>query len=393
MGEVAIVSAARTPVGTFNGSLSQISSTDLGALVIAEAIKRARISNEEIDEVIFGNVLQAGLGQNPARQASVKAGLPIEIPAWTLNMVCGSGLKTVAVGAQTIANGDAEVVVVGGMENMSLAPYLLKKGRNGYRIGNDTLVDEMITDGLWCAFNDFHMGITAENIAEKYRITREEQDRFALQSQEKAAEAIAMGKFKPEILPVQVKKGKDILLFHEDEYPKKNTTFEALTKLRPAFKENGTVTAGNASGINDGAAALVLMSTQKAQALNLKPLAIIKSYASAGVDTKVMGMGPVPASLKALKLAGLRIADLGRIEANEAFAAQALAVARKLDLPMERVNVNGGAIALGHPIGASGARVLVSLLYELKISQEKYGLATLCIGGGQGVALVVENVA
>ncbi len=394
MREVAIVSAVRTPVGTFNGSLSTVSAVDLGALVVAEAVKRAGLSSEDVDEVILGNVLQAGLGQNPARQVGVKAGLPIEVPAWTVNMVCGSGLRTIALGAQAIANGDADIIIAGGMENMSLAPYLLNKARNGYRMGNQSVIDEMITDGLWCAFNDIHMGITAENIAEKYHITREEQDFFAFNSQQKAAAAIVAGKFKAEILPVAVAKGKSgTTIFDTDEHPRANTSLAGLSELKPAFKPGGTVTAGNASGLNDGAGAVALISLERAQALNLKPMAVIRSYASGGVDPKIMGMGPVPASEKALRLAGLRVADMGRIEANEAFASQSIAVAKELSLPNERVNVNGGAIALGHPIGASGTRILVTLLHELQASKEKFGLATLCIGGGQGVAMVVENLA
>lgn len=393
MREVAVVSAVRTPVGTFSGSFTNTPAVDLGALVVAEAVKRAGITNEDVDEVILGNVLQAGLGQNPARQAAVKAGLPIEVPAWTVNMVCGSGLRTVALGAQAIANGDADTIVTGGMENMSLAPYVLTKARSGYRMGNQSAIDEMIYDGLWCAFNDYHMGITAENIAQKFGISREEQDVFALRSQQKAAAAIQSGKFKSEILPVEVSQGKGKkVIFDTDEHVRANTTQEGLAKLKPAFKADGTVTAGNASGINDGAAAVVLMSVEKAQAMNLKPMAVIRSYASAGVDPKIMGMGPVPSSEKALRLAGLSVSDLGRIEANEAFAAQSIAVARELDLPPERTNVNGGAIAIGHPIGASGARIFVTLLHELKESNEKFGLATLCIGGGQGVAMVLENI-
>lgn len=393
MREVAVVSAVRTPVGTFSGSFTNTPAVDLGALVVAEAVKRAGITNEDVDEVILGNVLQAGLGQNPARQAAVKAGLPIEVPAWTVNMVCGSGLRTVALGAQAIANGDADTIVTGGMENMSQAPYVLTKARSGYRMGNQSAIDEMIYDGLWCAFNDYHMGITAENIAQKFGISREEQDVFALRSQQKAAAAIQAGKFKSEILPVEVSQGKGKkVIFDTDEHVRANTTQEGLAKLKPAFKADGTVTAGNASGINDGAAAVVLMSVEKAQAMNLKPMAVIRSYASAGVDPKIMGMGPVPSSEKALRLAGLSVSDLGRIEANEAFAAQSIAVARELDLPPERTNVNGGAIAIGHPIGASGARIFVTLLHELKESNEKFGLATLCIGGGQGVAMVLENI-
>ncbi len=393
MKDVVIVSAVRTPVGSFGGILSSVLATDLGAIVISEAIKRAGISPQQVEEVIMGNVLQAGLGQNPARQAAMKAGIPVEVPAWTLNKVCGSGLKTVNTAMQIIANGDANIVIAGGMENMSQAPYLLKNARQGYRMGNESIVDEMITDGLWCAFNDIHMGTTAENIADKYEITREEQDYFAYQSQLKAIEATKQGKFKEEIVPVPLKEKKGgPKLADTDEYIRFGVTLEQISKLRPAFKPEGSVTAGNSSGINDGASAFVLMSREKAEELGLEPLALIKAHASAGVDPSIMGMGPVPATLKALTKANLSIEDLDLIEANEAFAAQALAVTRQLGLDLEKVNVNGGAIALGHPIGASGGRILVTLLHELKRTKGRYGLATLCIGGGQGVALVVENL-
>ncbi|GAW31533.1 acetyl-CoA C-acetyltransferase [Carboxydocella sp. JDF658] len=393
MKEVAIVSAVRTPIGTFGGSLAGIPAVQLGATVIAEAIRRINLEFSQVDEVIMGNVLQAGLGQNPARQATISAGLPLETPAITINKVCGSGLKAVALAAQSIMTGDNEIVIAGGMENMSSAPYLLPNIRNGVRMGNSQVVDSMIKDGLWCAFTDVHMGITAENIAAKYGITREEQDNFALQSQQKAAAAIQAGKFQAEIVPVNIpqKKGEPII-FSQDEHPRPNTTPEALANLKPAFKKDGTVTAGNASGINDGAAAFVLMSAEKAQALGFKPLAMIRSYASAGVDPAIMGIGPVPATLKALKKAGLSIQDIGLAEANEAFAAQALAVMKELELNPNLTNVNGGAIALGHPIGASGARILVTLVYELLRRNTKYGLATLCIGGGQGIAMIIEKV-
>ncbi|AVX20605.1 acetyl-CoA acetyltransferase [Carboxydocella sporoproducens DSM 16521] len=393
MKEVAIVSAVRTPIGTFGGSLAGIPAVQLGATVIAEAIRRINLEFSQVDEVIMGNVLQAGLGQNPARQATISAGLPLETPAITINKVCGSGLKAVALAAQSIMTGDNEIVIAGGMENMSSAPYLLPNIRNGVRMGNSQVVDSMIKDGLWCAFTDVHMGITAENIAAKYGITREEQDNFALQSQQKAAAAIQAGKFQAEIVPVNIpqKKGEPII-FSQDEHPRPNTTPEALANLKPAFKKDGTVTAGNASGINDGAAAFVLMSAEKAQALGFKPLAMIRSYASAGVDPAIMGIGPVPATLKALKKAGLSIQDIGLAEANEAFAAQALAVMKELELDPNLTNVNGGAIALGHPIGASGARILVTLVYELLRRNTKYGLATLCIGGGQGIAMIIEKV-
>ena len=393
MRESVIASAVRTPVGSFGGSLSTVSAVDLGALVIAEAIKNAGITPDQVEEVIMGNVLQAGLGQNPGRQAAVKAGVPIETPAWTLNKVCGSGLKAVNTAMQIIGNGDADIVVAGGMENMSQAPYLLKKARTGFRMGNDSVVDEMIYDGLWCAFNDIHMGITAENIAEKYHITREEQDRFAYESQMKAIRASNLGKFRDEIVPVPVKeKNGAIKYIDTDEHIRFGVTMEQITKLKPAFKTGGTVTAANASGINDGAAAFVIMSREKAEELGVEPLALIRAHASAGVDPSIMGMGPVPASLKALQKAGLTVADLDLVEANEAFASQALAVCRELALDFGKVNVNGGAIALGHPIGASGGRILATLLHELKRSGGRYGLATLCIGGGQGVAMVVENL-
>lgn len=394
MREVVIASAVRTPVGSFGGGLSTVSAIDLGALVISEAIKRAGIEPHQVEEVIMGNVLQAGLGQNPARQAAVKAGVPIEVPAWTLNKVCGSGLKSVNTAMQIIGNGDADIVVAGGMENMSQAPYLLKKARNGFRMGNDSVVDEMINDGLWCAFNDIHMGITAENVAEKFNITRDEQDRFAYESQLKATKATSQGKFRDEIIsvPVPGKKG-EIKYVDTDEHIRFGVTLDQITRLRPAFKEEGTVTAANSSGINDGAAGFVIMSREKAVELGVKPLALIKAHASAGVDPSIMGLGPVPASQKALSKAGLTVDDLDLVEANEAFASQALAVCRELSLDTTKVNVNGGAIALGHPIGASGGRILVTLLHELKRTGGRFGLATLCIGGGQGVAMVVENMA
>ncbi|GAB6933163.1 acetyl-CoA C-acetyltransferase [Calditerricola satsumensis] len=388
--DAVIVSAVRTPIGTFNGALSSVSATELGAAVIRAALERAGVAPEQVDEVIMGNVLQAGLGQNPARQAAIKAGLPHDVPAQTVNMVCGSGLKAVHLAAQAIWTGEADVVVAGGMENMSRAPYLLPHARTGYRMGNQTVVDSMIHDGLWCAFNDYHMGITAENLAEEYGITREEQDRFALWSQEKAARAIAAGKFRDEIVPVTVRnrKGEERMV-DADEHPRPDTTLEKLAKLPPAFKPDGTVTAGNASGINDGAACLVVTSREKAEKLGLTPLAVIRANASAGVDPRVMGIGPVPATRKALAKAGLALEDIDLIEANEAFAAQSLAVAKALGIPEDKLNVNGGAIALGHPIGASGARIMVTLIHEMRRREARYGLATLCIGGGQGVATVV----
>lgn len=393
MREAVIVSSVRTAVGKYGGSLASVPAAEMGAAVITEALRRAGVEYGQVDEVIMGNVLQAGLGQNPARQASVQAGIPHEVPAWTLNKVCGSGLKTVGLAAQLISAGEADIIVAGGMENMSAAPYLVEKGRWGYRMGDGKLVDAMIRDGLWCAFNDIHMGITAENIAAKYGISREDQDAFAAGSQEKAIAAIDAGRFKDEILPVTLpaRKG-DPVVFDTDEFPRRGTTAEGLAKLKPAFKKDGTVTAGNASGINDGAGAVVVMSAEKARELGAKPLFIVRAAASAGVDPAYMGLGPIPASKKALAKAGLTVADMDIIEANEAFAAQALAIMRELEMPPEKTNVNGGAIAIGHPIGCSGTRILVTLLYEMKRRGGKYGLATLCIGGGQGTALVVENV-
>lgn len=393
MKEAVIVSAVRTAIGNFNGSLAQVAATDLGALTIKAALEKAGVNNDAVDEVIFGNVLQAGLGQNPARQAAIKAGLPYEVPSYTVNKVCGSGLKTVNLAAQAIMTDDADIVVAGGMESMSQAPYLLdSKARWGLRMGNAKLTDVMIHDGLWCAFNDYHMGITAENVAAKFNISREEQDQLAFESQSKAIKAIEAGSFKEEIYPVVIKGKKGDITFDTDEYPKAGTTGQSLCGLKPAFKKDGAVTAGNASGINDGAAALVVMSLDKAHALGLKPLARIRSFASGGVDPAIMGMGPVPATRKALKKAGLTIDDIDLIEANEAFAAQFLAVGKELGFAKEKVNVNGGAIALGHPIGASGARILVTLLHSLQARNAKLGLATLCIGGGQGVATIVERI-
>lgn len=394
MKEAVIVSAVRTPVGRFGGSLKDIHVTDLGALVIKEALKRINLEPGAVEEVIMGNVIQAGLGQNPARQAAVKAGIPHEVPAYTVNKVCASGLKTVGLAAQMIKAGEADIVVAGGMENMSAAPYLVPGARWGYRMGFSTLEDAMIKDGLWCAFNDYHMGITAENIAEKYNITREEQDELAFRSQQKAEAAIKEGKFKEEIVPVKVpqKKG-DPVIFDTDEHPRFGTTMEALAKLRPAFKKDGTVTAGNASGINDGAGVTIVMSEEKAKELGLKPLCKIKGFAAAGVDPAYMGLGPIPASRNVLQKTGLTVEDLDLIEANEAFASQCLQVIRELNLPLKKTNVNGGAIALGHPIGFSGTRILITLLYELKRRGGRYGLATLCIGGGQGAAMIIENIA
>ena len=393
MENVVIVSATRTPVGSFNGSLASVSTIDLGKIVITEALKRAGVDGTHVDEVIMGNVLQAGLGQNPARQAALNAGLADSIPAFTVNKVCGSGLKTVALAAQAIAAGDADIIVAGGMENMSRAPFLLdSKARWGYRMGNQQIIDTMVHDGLTCATNHYHMGITAENIAEKYQISRQEQDELALRSQQLAAKAVADGVFDAEIVPVTIKTRKGDIEFARDEYPRAETTAEALAKLKPAFNKEGTVTAGNSSGINDGAAAVVVMTESKAKALGLKPLARIRSYASGGVSPSLMGMGPVPATQKALQKANLSLSDIDLIEANEAFAAQFLGVGRELKFDMDKTNIHGGAIALGHPIGASGTRILVSLLYGLQSQNKSLGLATLCIGGGQGIAMIVERM-
>ena len=393
MREVVIVSAVRTAIGSFNGSLTPFSAVELGSMVIKEAIARAGVEKESIDEVIFGNVLQAGLGQNPARQAAIKAGIPMEVPSFTVKKVCGSGLKTVNLAAEAIMAGSAEIVVAGGMESMTNAPYLLDaKARQGYRMGHAQVTDVMIQDGLWCAFNDYHMGITAENVAEKFGITRAAQDQLAVNSQNKAIAAIESGAFKKEILPITIKSKKGDTVFETDEYPKSGTVLEKVAALRTAFKKDGTVTAANASGINDGAVALVLMSADKAKELGIKPMAKIRSFASGGVDPSIMGMGPVPATRKALSKAGLTVADLDLVEANEAFAAQFLAVGQELGFDQDKVNVNGGAIAIGHPIGASGARILVTLLYAMEARDAKIGLATLCIGGGQGVATIIERI-
>lgn len=392
MREAVIVSAVRTAIGSFNGTLAPFSATDLGSLVIKEALARAGAEGAAVDEVIMGNVLQAGLGQNPARQAWIKAGQPVEVPALTINKVCGSGLKAVNMAAQAIMAGDADIIVAGGMESMTNAPYVLDKARSGYRMGHGKLIDTMIQDGLWCAFNDYHMGITAENVAAQYGITREEQDQLAFESQDKAIKAIQGGAFKKEILPVVIKGKKGDITFDTDEYPKADTTAAKLGSLKPAFKKDGSVTAGNASGINDGAAALVVMSAEKAKQLGVTPMARIRSYASGGVEPGIMGVGPVPATQKALAKAGLTVKDLDLIEANEAFAAQFLAVGKQLEFVREKVNVHGGAIALGHPIGASGARILITLLHAMELRQANLGLATLCIGGGQGVATIIERL-
>lgn len=392
MKQVVIASAVRTPVGSFLGALSSIPAVELGAIVLKEAIQRAGIEPNQVEEVIVGNVLTGGLGQNPARQAAVKAGIPQEVPAWTVNKVCGSGLKSVICAAQAILAGDADIIVAGGMENMSQSSYILPKVRTGYRMGDGVLVDTMIKDGLSDAFYGIHMGITAENIVEQFNLSREEQDEFASRSQNKAENAIRSGIFEEEIVPVAIpqRKGESIIVY-QDEFPRFGTTKDSLGKLRPAFKENGTVTAGNSSGVNDGAAAVVVMSKDKADELGIAPLAAITSWASAGVDPRIMGTGPIPACSKVLQKTGLTIDDIDLIEANEAFASQSLAVSKELKLDPERTNVNGGAIAIGHPIGTSGTRILVTLLHEMKRREAKRGLATLCVGGGQGVAMIVEK--
>ena len=390
MREAVIVSAVRTAVGSFGGSLKDVSAAQLGAIVIKEAIQRAGIQPADVDEVYMGNVVQAGQGQNVARQAAVNAGIPVEKPAVTLNMVCGSGLRAVSLAAQLIRLGDADVIVAGGTENMSQAPYALPGARWGQRMGSGTMVDTMINDALTDAFSQVHMGITAENIAQQWNISREEQDAFAAASQQKAEAAIKAGKFADEIVPVVIPQRKgDPIVFNTDEYPRFGATAEGLARLKPAFKKDGTVTAGNASGINDGAAAVVVMSAEKAQQLGLKPLAKILSYGSKGLDPSIMGYGPFHATKAALEKANLTVEDLDLIEANEAFASQSIAVARDLEFDLSKVNVNGGAIAIGHPVGASGARILVTLLHEMQRRDAKTGLATLCIGGGMGTALIV----
>ena len=392
MRNVVIVSAVRTAIGSFGGVFKDVTAVQLGTTVVKEAISRANISANDVDELIFGNVLQAGLGQNVARQVSIHSGLPIEVPSFTLNKVCGSGLKAVQLAVQAIQNGDAEVIVAGGTENMSQSAYVVPSARWGQRMGNGQLVDTMVYDGLTDVFNNYHMGITAENIVEKYGFTREQLDALAVESQNRAVKAMADGKFKDEIVPVLIPQRKgDPVVVDTDEYPKPGTTMETVGKLRPAFKKDGVVTAANSSGINDGAAAFVVMSEEKAVALGLKPLVTIVAFASAGVAPEIMGTGPIPATRKALAKAGLEVKDLDLIEANEAFAAQALSVITELGLDPSIVNVNGGAIALGHPIGASGARILVTLIHEMIKRDAKCGLATLCIGGGQGTSLIVKR--
>ncbi len=392
MTDIVIVAAVRTAVGKFGGTLAKTPAAELGAVVIKELLARTGVSGEQVSEVILGQVLQAGCGQNPARQAVIKAGLPQGVPAYTINKVCGSGLKAVMLAVQAIRDGDAEIVIAGGQENMSLSPHVVPNSREGQRMGNWSMVDTMVNDGLWDVYNQYHMGITAENVAKQYGITREDQDALALASQQKAAAAQAAGRFKDEIAPVVLpqKKG-DPIVFDADEFINKKTTAEALAGLRPAFDKAGSVTAGNASGLNDGAAAVMVMSADKAKALGLTPMARIASYASAGLDPAYMGMGPVPASRRALERAGWQASELDLLEINEAFAAQACAVHKEMGWDTSKVNVNGGAIAIGHPIGASGCRVLVSLLHEMQKRDAKKGIASLCIGGGMGVALTVER--
>ena len=391
MEEIFIVGAARTPIGKFGGSLARTPAADLGALVIRKVLERAGVAPEQVSEVIMGQVLAAGVGQNPARQAAIKAGLPDMIPAMTINKVCGSGLKAAMLGAQAIANGDSDIVVAGGQESMSLSPHALMGSRDGFRMGDAKMVDTMIIDGLWDVYNQYHMGVTAENVAKEYAVTRDEQDQFAVASQNKAEAAQKAGRFKDEIVPVEITSRKGPVMFADDEYIRHGATLDAMKGLKPAFDKNGSVTAGNASGINDGAAAVVLASEKKTRELGLRPIARIKAFASAGVDPKYMGMGPVPASKRTLARAGWAPKDLDVMEINEAFAAQAIAVNRQMGWDTARVNVNGGAIALGHPIGASGARILVTLLHEMHKRDARKGLASLCIGGGMVVALAVER--
>lgn len=390
--KVVLVGAVRTPIGTFRGAFKNVSAVDLGAAAIKAALERGGVTSDQVDEVIMGNVLQAGLGQNPARNASLRAGLPEEVPSMTINKVCGSGLKAIHLAVQAIQAGDAEIIVAGGMENMSQAPYLVKNGRDGFGMGDQKLLDSMIHDGLTCAVENYHMGITAENLNDAYGISREEQDHFAAESQQKAARAQESGVFDEEIVPIEVPQRKgDPLIVDRDESVRAGTTVDKLGKLKPAFHKDGSVTAGNASGINDGASAIIVMSERRAQELQVTPLAHIRVNANAAVKPSIMGIGPVSATRRALEKADMSIDDLDLIEANEAFAAQSIAVQRDLELPADRLNVNGGAIALGHPIGASGTRILVTLLYEMKRRESKTGLATLCIGGGQGVATIVER--
>ena len=392
MNNVVIASATRTAIGKFGGSLKDLNPGQLGSIVLKDALKKAKIEPAQVEEVIMGNVLSAGHGQNVARQAAIAAGIPSEVPSYGVNKVCGSGLKSVTLGAQSIMLGDADIVLAGGVESMSMTPYALKKNRWGAKMGNDEVVDLMIYDGLWDIFGNYHMGVTAENVAAKYGISREAQDEFSARSQNRTEAAIKAGKFKDEIVPVSIPQPKgDPVLFDTDEFPRFGTTKETLSKLKPAFKKDGTVTAGNSSGINDGAAAVLLMSEQKAKELGITPLATIKGYASCGVPPEIMGMGPVCATRNAVKRAGITLDKLDLVELNEAFASQSLAVTKELGLATDKTNVNGGAIALGHPIGASGTRILVTLLHELNKRKGTYGLAALCIGGGQGIAMVVKR--
>ncbi|HEX9015861.1 MAG TPA: acetyl-CoA C-acetyltransferase [Chloroflexota bacterium] len=391
--EIVISGAVRTPIGTFGGVFTEVHPAKLGAIAIAESLKRAGVDANSVDEVLFGNVIQGGQGMNIARQAAIQAGIPVEATATTINQACASGLRAVAMAAQQIREGDSRIIVAGGTESMSTAPYILRKARFGYRMGNGELVDAMIADGLTCSIETCHMGITAENVAAEMGISREDQDQFAVESQTKAVAAMESGRFKDEIIPVEVPQGKgQVMLVEKDEHPRPGTTLEKVAKLRPAFKPDGTVTAGNASGINDGAAAAVVMSASTAKELGVKPQARIVGYAWAGVAPRVMGLGPVPAIKKVLEKTGLSLSDLDLIELNEAFAAQSLGVIRQLDLDRSKLNVNGGAIALGHPVGASGTRVLVTLMYEMAKRKSKLGMATLCVGGGQGIAMIVENL-
>ena len=392
MREAVIVSAVRTPIGSFGGCFKDVSAVELGIAAAKEALTRANVQPAWVDEVIFGNVLQAGLGQNVARQVSVLAGLPEGVPSFTVNKVCGSGLKAAQLAAQAIACGDADIILAGGTENMSAAPFVMKNLRWGSKLGNTEAIDTLVNDGLTDVFNKYHMGVTAENLVEQFGITRQEQDDFAVLSQQKVKAAWEASRFADEIVPIAIPGRKGDVVVDKDEYPKPDTTADVLNKLRPAFKKDGTVTAGNASGINDGAAAIVIMSREKAESLGIKPLALVKSYANVGVSPATMGLGPIPATLKALERAGLKIDDLDLIEANEAFAAQAITVVRELKLDAAKINVNGGAIALGHPIGASGARILVTLVHEMGRRGAKHGLATLCVGGGQGTAIIIERL-
>jgi acetyl-CoA C-acetyltransferase len=388
--KVVIVSACRTAIGSLNRSLKNISAENLGAAVIKESIAKTKIEKKEIDEIILGQVLTGGTGQNPARQASIKAGLPVETPAYVVNQVCGSGLRSIISGFQSISSNNSNIIIAGGQENMSLAPHAIHL-RDGQKLGDAKLIDTMIQDGLWDAFNEYHMGVTAENVAEKFQITRDEQDNFALNSQEKALDAQKHGKFDKEIINFKIKSKKSEIDFSKDEHPRDGTSLDSLSRLKPVFKKDGTVTAGNASGINDGAAAVTLMNSEEAEKKGIDSLVSIKSWASCGVDPALMGTGPIPSSKKALELAGWDIKDVDLFEINEAFAAQSLAVLKTLSIPKERVNVNGGAIALGHPIGASGTRILVTLIHEMIKRDVKKGLATLCIGGGMGIAMCIER--